>query len=171
MLRQLVTQSAATNVSPMCTSMETYQSEFQYDAIFCYSAIYMTDIRAAVANMANNLAPGGKIYFNTNGLGYFLDCIIHRRNDSQDYAVKSIENTIACLSGDVRDARYPVIVSPKMFLAAVRAAGLTVIASGGDGTIDLTRSSPKQFFSGDYAGIPSVFEVLCEKSIERRSNK
>ena len=40
-----------------------------FDAIFSYSVLLLTDYRKALAEAWRVLKPGGKFYFNTNGLG------------------------------------------------------------------------------------------------------
>jgi SAM-dependent methyltransferase len=51
----------------------------KFDAVFCYSAVYLTNWKKTLAAFKRVLEPGGTLYFTTNGIGWYLDNILHRK--------------------------------------------------------------------------------------------
>lgn len=168
LLRTIAEQGGLTSISPIQASLETYKGDRQYDAIFCYSAVYMTDVPRAIQNLTSNLAPGGVIYFNTNDLGWYLYNICQGHNDSldfssQEFGIAVISNTLSWLNSGSRSNLFPVITTQNQFLSDLRKAGLSVVAHGPDGSINLGEQPTDSFFESEFMGVTSVFEVLCRK--------
>ncbi|MBU1121518.1 MAG: class I SAM-dependent methyltransferase [Candidatus Omnitrophica bacterium] len=70
-----------------------------FDAIFCYSTIYYTDFRKTLKEFHRVLKPDGKLYFSTNGLGWYIYNIIERPYQSRDFdprrmAIEAIKNSL-----------------------------------------------------------------------------
>jgi len=167
-LKTMVEQTGLGGINPMQASLETYDCDVKYDAIFCYSAVYMTDIPRSIRNLTSKLAAGGIIYFNTNDLGWYLYNIVSPHNDaddfsSQEFGIAAILNTLKWLYGEGRSSSFPVVLTQSQFFGELRKAGLSIVAYGPDGSINFSQGRTRSFFAGEFMGVTSVYEVLCTK--------
>ena len=140
-----------------------------FDAVFSYSVVLCTDYRRSLGEFARVLKPGGKLYFNTNGLGWYLHNLIDGHNStaafsSRQMSVDAIRNTITYLSSGRNEPGKCLIMPRELTEAAVEAAGLRTLAIAGEGCIN-PRGLPgfRPFFPGEHYGMDSVYELLCLK--------
>jgi len=68
-------------------------SDESVDAIVCSVVIPYTDERAAVAEWARVLRPGGRIHATYHGLGYGLNYLIHKPGKGHIYGLRMLANT------------------------------------------------------------------------------
>ena len=140
-----------------------------FDAIFSYSVLLLTDYRKALAEAWRVLKPGGKFYFNTNGLGWYLYNLIDGHNSSANYssrdmAVGAFANSLTYFTTGVTEPGGYVIMPQTLVLAELEALGFKILAVDGEGRINLTTDIEiTPFFPGEKYGHEAVYEVLCEK--------
>jgi SAM-dependent methyltransferase len=140
-----------------------------FEAVFCYSVIYNTDYRRALAEFFRVLRSGGTLYVGTNGIGWYLYNLIRSHHPSSNfnpraYALQTLlETARAALSGKRRVDRA-VVMSPAGMVRCMKRLGFDRIRVGGDGSLVVDPSaSPKRFFPATYLGLPNVFEILAAK--------
>ena len=141
-----------------------------FDAIFSYSVILCTDYRKTLAEYYRVLKPGGKLYFNTNGLGWYLHNLINTHNDSSDFSSQEMAKVAIDTSlhyyatGEFIRRTFASVITPKLVVEAdLKKLGFKNIVSSGEGTINLTQQSIKSFFKSEYIDMEGVTEYLCEK--------
>lgn len=141
----------------------------QFDAIFSYSVILCVDYRKALQEFYRVLKPGGKLYFNTNGLGWYLHNLLVGHNSSTNFsshqmAVDAINSTIQYYANGKTRSGTCIITPNKIVLEDLKNIGFKNVISASEGTINLTNSvEMKPFFKGEYEGQEGVTEYLCEK--------
>lgn len=139
------------------------------DAIFSYGVIFLVSIEKALKEFHRILKKGGKLYFNTNGLGWALNLWENQPNKTQDYnpketAVKSFENSFLIETGNKKKPGQQ-ICNRKEIITLIEEIGFNLIADDGDGLINIKSSENNiiPFFKKDYFGFEGVREYLIEK--------
>jgi hypothetical protein len=110
------------------------------------------------------LRPGGRLYLNGNGLGYYIYRWKSNANATETFspqrsAALSFLNTLVYRETKQAPREGQLIIDPEEMAEALRAAGFAIVAQGGDGTIriDAAAPAPKPFFRSEYYGLcPAV---------------
>jgi SAM-dependent methyltransferase len=136
-----------------------------FDAIFCYSVLYLVDHDKALREFKRVLRPGGKLYICTNSLGWYLYNLENNHNPAADFdpkevAAKAIENTINVAHGKNRDRASHIIIPGYALSFLLESLGFHNISLAPEG--ELSPSVPS-FFLGEYRGLEAVYEIICEK--------
>lgn len=140
-----------------------------FDGIFSYSVVPVTDVRRTLAEFFRVLAPGGTCYFNTNGLGWYLHNIIDGHNPAEDFsprqmAIDTLANSLAYFATGVHVPGRSICTSLEVTRQLCEDAGFTIVASGGEGTVNLTGEPDlRSFFPGSYHGEDGVFELVVRR--------
>lgn len=141
-----------------------------FDAIFSYSVVLCTDYRKSLKEFYRVLKPGGKLYFNSNGLGWYIYNLIHTHNDSQGFSSREMAEVAIKVSlhyfatNEFKRGKYAAIITPEeVVLSDLQKLGFKNITSAPEGTINLTNQTIKPFFKGEYDGLEGVTEYLCSK--------
>ena len=92
--------------------------EETFDAVFCYSVVYLTDYHTVFRNLFRILKKGGYLYICTNGPGWYLYNIIEGPNPSMDfrprwYGIQTFWNTLIHKRGGFSPSAGARIMTPK----------------------------------------------------------
>lgn len=140
-----------------------------FDAVFSYSVVLCTNYPRTFREFARVLKPGGRLYFNTNGIGWYLHNLVDGHHStpgfsSFDMAVDAIRNTIAFLSTGRNVPGQCIIMPRELTERAVAEAGLRILHTAAEGCINLTGvPDVKPFFAAEYYGLESIYEMICTK--------
>jgi len=145
--------------------------EETFDAIFCYSVVYLTDYHKVFRNFFRSLKKGGTLYICTNGPGWYLYNIIEGPNPSMDfrprrYGIQTFWNTLIRKRSGFSLSTGARIMTPSGTKRALDKSGFEVVALGAEGTLGLgdgqTRP-PTPNYNATYMGLVNVFEVIACK--------
>ncbi len=145
--------------------------EETFDAVFCYSVVYLTDYHKVFRNSFRILKKGGYLYICTNGPGWYLYNIIEGPNPSIDfhprrYGVQTFWNTLIRKQGGFSPSAGARIMTPKGTKRALEKSGFKVVALGAEGTLgfgDGHTIPPAPNYKATYMGLVNVFEVIARK--------
>lgn len=169
--REILNKMERKNVNVVQGSIEELPyKENTFDAVFAYSVIFCADYRKALNEFHRVLRPGGSLYFNSNGLGWYFENILNDHNPSvgfsgKEMAAVAIDTTINYYaSGVFEPKRYAAIITPKKIIEQdLLSFGFRNITSADEGQIRINEIKAKSFFKGSYNGLEGVFEYLCYK--------
>ena len=145
--------------------------EETFDAVFCYSVVYLTDYHKVFRNFFRSLKKGGTLYICTNGPGWYLYNIIERPNPSIDfhprrYGIQTFWNTLIRKRSGFSTSTGAHIMTPSGTTRALDKSGFEVVALGAEGTLgvgDGQISQPSPNYDATYMGLVNVFEVIARK--------
>jgi len=163
--------SKSLNITNITSSVESIDnlsfSDNSFDAIFCYSAIYFTDIKKTLKEFYRVLRKGGKLYFSTNGLGWYLHNLIDGHNSSSDFdskqmAIDTLKNSIEYYSSGIKKPGQ--IVTPTQVIdRLLKEIGFKNIRCGADGTLKDLDLETISFYPESYYNNEGVYEILTTK--------
>ncbi|MCE3229979.1 MAG: Methylase involved in ubiquinone/menaquinone biosynthesis-like protein [Bacteroidetes bacterium] len=139
-----------------------------FDAIFCYSVILVTDYKAALKEFYRILKPGGKLYVNANGLGFYINRWMTSHNAASDFdprlsVATAFKNTWLLKNGFAKEPGQTIISGDEFADELDRLKYRNVIKAG-EGKINITgKHQLTPFFSDEYFGLEGVYEVVAEK--------
>ena len=147
-----------------------YDDNF-FDEIFCYSTIFFTDFKKTLDEFYRILRPGGKIYVQSNGLGWYIYNLVNGHNpskyfDSKLMAKNAIENTINYFeSGSLLEGKQIIIPSYVLRENAIKSGFRNLLISG-DGKIKLNENIvTKSFYKEKYFGEEGPYEMIGWKNL------
>jgi ubiquinone/menaquinone biosynthesis C-methylase UbiE len=147
----------------------TGYADSTFDGIFCYSALYMTDVKRTLREFFRLLKPGGSLYICSNGPGWYVYNLIEAPNQAADYsprrrALRAVRNTFAYDLFDKHSPGDEVIISSRRLKRRLEAAGFERAVAAPEGNICL-RGQPRArpFFKSSYWGLEGVYEILAYK--------
>lgn len=170
-LSNLAENLGVTNLDIQLCGIDAFpHSDACFDAVFCYGVIFLTPWRQSLAELARVLKPGGILYVNANGLGWYMFLWQEEHNKADDYDPKAIAaQTFAdTLRYDREGVCKPgsnLIIEPKSIDAELQRLGFHGIEFAAEGALHLnkTAAAPKPFFKGEYYGQVGIFEVCGTK--------
>lgn len=158
------------NVGFHVGSIETLPfKEEAFDGIFSYSVVYLTDWRKSLTELVRCLKPGGLLYVNTNGLGWYLLNLAGDRKavegfSPEEMAKNALVNSFRYYGENKREIGQSIVMPSELVASFLSQLGLQIVALGPDGSIALDgRSKPQSFFAAEACGLESVWEVVCRK--------
>lgn len=139
-----------------------------FDAVFCYGVLFLTDWKKSLAELVRVLAPGGTIYVNANGLGWykFLWESSHNRGPGYDptlIAAKAFMNTWNYRQGLPVPGGEDIIIDSAELIFELEKLGCGSIKWGGESSLQQGSSPTAPFFRGEYAGDLGVYEIIAHK--------
>lgn len=145
--------------------------EETFDAVFCYSVVYLTDYHKVFRNFFRLLKKGGVLYICTNGPGWYLYNIIEGPNPSIDfhprrYGIQTFWNTLIRKRSGFSLSTGARIMTPSGTKRALNRSGFEVVALGAEGTLGFGNgqiSQPSPNYDATYMGLVNVFEVIARK--------
>ncbi len=147
-------------------------SDASFDAVFCYGVIFLTPWRKSLMELARVLKPGGTLYVNANGLGWYIFLWQEEHNKAEDYDPKAIAaRTFADTLRYEREQTYELgmnlIIEPENLETELLKLGFSNLYREREGGLHLNLDvpAPKPFFKGEYYGQPGVYEVVAEKKL------
>ncbi|MCE2393432.1 class I SAM-dependent methyltransferase [Candidatus Poribacteria bacterium] len=169
---QLASINDVKNVEFHRASLEDMPNfEETFDAVFCYSVVYLTDYHKVFRNFFRSLKKGGTLYICTNGPGWYLYNIIEGPNPSMDfrprwYGIQTFWNTLIRKRSGFSRSTGARIMTPSGTKRALNKSGFEVVALGAEGTLaigDGQISQPASNYNATYMGLVNVFEVIARK--------
>ena len=167
-LRDLANEISLTNLDFSYDRIDklSYGDE-TFDAIFCYSVIYMSDYSKAIKEFSRVLRPNGTLYVCSNALGWYLYNFDKNHNPADDFvpkkmAAKVLENTINNAFGLGRSEEDGVIVPSVVLSDFLESNGFQILCKGPEGSCGFPQTS---FFVPEYMGIEAVYEIIAEKKV------
>ena len=142
-----------------------------FDAIFCYSVLYVTDIRAVLKELHRVLAPGGYLYISTNSWGYYIRNLLRGRAvesvyDPRLYAWQALAGNAVSPWWSRRASRVRErIIGPRALQRLLIQIGFEPdIMCGPEGTLSLSgMPTGPAFYAPAFLGLTTVFDVLAKK--------
>jgi SAM-dependent methyltransferase len=140
-----------------------------FDAVFCYGVVFLTPWKTTLRELIRVLVPGGLLYLNANGFGWysFLWHTNHNRSsgyEPRERVGKAFLNTFRYQHGLPIEEGMDIVVEPEELLAELCALGCTIVENAAEGHTGLTSyTGPKTepFFVGEYRGETGVYEVIA----------
>ncbi len=145
--------------------------EETFDAIFCYSVVYLTDYHKVFRNFFRLLRKGGDLYICTNGPGWYLYNIIQQPNPSTDfhprrYGIRTFWNALTHKRKGFSPSTGACIMTPTGTKRALDRSGFEVVTLGAEGTVttgDRHTIPPAPNYNARYMGLVNVFELIARK--------
>ena len=141
-----------------------------FDAVFCYGVIFLTPWRKALSELTRVLKPGGTLYVNANGLGWYMFLWQEEHNKAEDYdpkviAAQTLFDTLRYDREGYYEPGMNFLIEPLHLENELRQLGFTNIQTDHEGCLHLDANSPKAkpFFKGEYCGQVGVYEVVAKK--------
>lgn len=140
-----------------------------FSLIFCYSSIYFTDFEKSLKELYRILKPNGKLYINTNDIGWYIYNLKNDHNSnsefsSQQMALNTFRDSMIYYSQNIKVPGSQTIMPVEVTINLMKEIGFKHIIWDGDGMINLTnKKNVKQFFHKYYYNEVGVYEVLCQK--------
>ncbi|MDA8647559.1 class I SAM-dependent methyltransferase [Rhodobacteraceae bacterium] len=166
-LQQLCDVGNITNIEAEVSPLTDlpYEDDF-FDVVFCYGVIFITDWRRSLSELTRVLKPGGRIYVNANGLGWYIYLWESGHNEVRGYdpklnAAKAFNNTINYRTNAITSEGQHVIIEPHEMFAELNYHGIDNLEVAGEGL--LAKQNPAPFFIDEYKGIKAVYEVIGQK--------
>lgn len=169
---QLASTNGCTNVEFRQATLEDIPyPEETFDAIFCYSVLYLTDYRKVFKEFFRILKKGGDLYICTNGPGWYLYNIIAGPNPSIDfcprwYGLQTFWNTLIRKRNGLSPRTGARVMAPSTTRRTLHKSGFEVAALGAEGTWaigDDHTLPPSPNYDARYMGLVNVFEVVARK--------
>ncbi len=135
-----------------------------FDAVFCYSSIFLTDEGPAIKEFNRVLKKSGKLYFNYNGLGTYLYFLIEKgfKESNRFYLRDAVASIISTLC---RRKLRPHIITDSRMSKLLRRNNFEVLSRGPDGHVSAEKNNLKDqpMFIGSYGGFNTIREILAQK--------
>lgn len=146
--------------------------ERYFDAAYCYGTIFLTRWRRSLAELSRVLRPGGTLYLNANGIGWYKHLWVNAPNRAADYdprerTAKVFLNTWRYERGEDVEPGMDILIAPEDLEEALRGHGFGNIRRGGEGRLrapGFSGEEPRSFFQETYLGDVGVYEVLADKA-------
>lgn len=136
-----------------------------FEGVFCYGSFMFSQTSRTLAAFHRLLAPGGLVYLNANGWGWWLHLLLDRSIRGRDprLGLSTLRMLVRTLAGRRRD----VIFSERRLVRAVRRAGFEILGAGREGNVQLgdaeAGEAPAPAYPARFYGRPAITEVLARK--------
>lgn len=146
------------------------QTIIYFDAVFSFSVLPYVPWRKALAELARVLKPGGKLYLNANGIGWYVFLWETEYNKADGYDPQAL--AASAFTDTMRYDRFGefilgmnLIIEPQALKEQLMKLGLEDIRIAPEGRLhsNLSAPAPTPFLIGEYRGQKAVYEVLASK--------
>ncbi len=141
-----------------------------FDAVFCYGVIFLTPWRQSLAELVRVLRPGGTLYVNANGLGWYMFLWKEEHNKADDYdpkaiAARTFSDTLRYDREGFYEPGMSLIIEPNAIQTEMQQLGIREIKCHSEGGLHLNKAAaaPKPFFKGEYYGQVGIYEISGTK--------
>lgn len=141
----------------------------QFDAVFCYGVIYLTPWKESLAELVRVLQPGGKLYLNANGLGWYKHMWYTGHNATEGYspqkmaALTWLDTYNYKFEGKTPDDRiFNIIIDPEEMKEELARHCMHNVRIDGEGLLG-NPDNKKVFFQKEYYGDIGIYEIIAEK--------
>lgn len=142
-----------------------------FDAVFCYGVLFLTPWKESLAELSRLLRPGGRIYVNANGLGWYKHLWYNRPNAARDYdpaerAGKVLLNTWNYHNNAPVENGMDILIEPEELQIELETLGFSSILRAGEGQLRIGESATgdvQSFFQSEYLGDTGVYEMTAIK--------
>lgn len=138
-----------------------------FDTVFCYGVIFLTPWRQSLMELTRVLKPGGQLYVNANGLGWYMFLWQEEHNKADDYdpkaiAAKCLSDTLTYDRKGIYEPGMNLIIEPEGIKKELERLGFKHIEITHEGGLHLDQSvpAPKPLFKGEYNGQVGVYELV-----------
>ncbi|MBT4733112.1 class I SAM-dependent methyltransferase [Candidatus Woesearchaeota archaeon] len=149
-------------------------SDNTFDAIFCYSVIFLTPWKESLHELARVLKPNGKLYISANEVGWYIFLWDKEHNKADNYdpklvASKAFSDTILYNREGIFRQGMNIIIDLEQIREEFDRLGFVNIQASNEGGLHLNPSvdKPQPFFYGDHNGKPNVYELIGTKQVGR----
>lgn len=156
-----------TNVNLKQGSIEELPySDNQFDSIFCYGVIFITDFKRSLREFHRVLKPGGKLYVTGNGLGWYLHLLLDQRNQSDSYdprqlAINALTKSLAQTYELGESSPGQVVIPSKVMVSAAEQIGFQLVSNSPEG---MTNGEASFYDATEYLGEEFIYELRLNKS-------
>ena len=138
-----------------------------FNVVFCYGVIFLTSWKKSLYELVRVLKPGGKIYINANGLGWYKFLWYSNYNQVEDYSPRKVAaeawmNTYKYQTNLPLKFPTQLIIEPEELMKELKALKIKKIKMDGEGLLNNPKNK-KVFFKKNYYGDIGVYEVIGEK--------
>lgn len=167
-LHKIASENKITNIHARQAFIDNlpYDSE-SFDAVFCYGVIFLTPWKKSLSELVRVLKPGGKLYVNANGLGWYKHLWYTNHNKTDDYdpqliAANAWRDTYNYNNG--LDVEFPsnLIIEPNQLINEAENLGLSNLEWDGEGLLN-NPDNINTFFQKQYYGDTGVYEIIGTK--------
>ena len=139
-----------------------------FDGIFCYGVLFLTPWKETLAEFTRLLKPGGRLYVNANGFGWYKHLWYNAPNPAADYdpterSARVLLNTWNYRNGRQIEPGMDILIEPDELRSELEALGHGDVLVGGEGTLRSGQGrkvEARPFFQSEYLGDTGVYEVL-----------
>ncbi|EAY29759.1 class I SAM-dependent methyltransferase [Microscilla marina] len=131
-----------------------------FDGIFCYSVFMFTDMPKALQQFNRVLKPSGKLYINTDTIGWYFHLFLDVPRDRL--------NALRMLARTLLGYKKNIIVREKWLKKQLKNAGFEIISLGVEGETSINSQTNKNdalpFYPQRYYNRKSILEVIAKKT-------
>lgn len=167
-LKEMILEKGMSNIEARLGFIDSlpYNNE-TFDAVFCYGVIFITPWKKSLIELVRVLKPGGKLYVNANGLGWYKHLWYTEHNKTIDYdpqkvAAEAWLNTYHYQKGEPVDFPTSIIIEPHELITELEKLGLVSIQWDGEGLLG-NPGNKNIFFQKEYFGDIGIYEVMANK--------
>jgi SAM-dependent methyltransferase len=166
-LERIIGSCEINNISAACANLSDLPlADCSVNTVFAYSVLQCTDWRRVLQEFRRVLVPQGRLYFNSNALGWYLYLWDRQPNPAGDYdprsvAAKAFLDTLEYERKGRTNSNMSLIMDPIILEAYLYDIGFTNVAVGPEGSLGFANIPMKKtsFLPTEYMGMAAVFEM------------
>ena len=169
---QIFKHAKIDNIASQVASVESLPFENEsFDKVLCYGVALITDWKKTLSELSRVLKPGGLLYINMNGEGWydFLTETNHNATEGYnpaDVVAQAKENTERYNRGEMVDNRYRDIITSREELSFEHFKNNLIpisICNEGETNLGETYVDADHFFKPRVNGKDCVYEIVSRK--------